>query len=175
VIELDDRQVIEADGSKFFDCYKWICLDGVIGLVSMATTTHIVSMVVMMEPNKLLILMTIDKWLKPAVQNVLIRTSVPVSLIWWRWSSRISYRIWWQLASDWRLKQAVQKMLIWTSVSVSMGLLVSKVKTIASNKWMNLMTIDKWLKPMVLISDKRVVALISNKRVEYLVNGEVNW
>jgi len=22
VIELDDRQVIEADGSKFFDCYK---------------------------------------------------------------------------------------------------------------------------------------------------------
>ena len=74
VIELDDRQVIEADGSKFFDCYKWICLDGVIGLVSMVTTTHIVSMVVMMEPNKLLILMTIDKWLKPAVRNFLIRT-----------------------------------------------------------------------------------------------------
>ena len=34
-----------------------ICLDDVVGLVSMVTTTCVVGMVMMMEPNKLLNLM----------------------------------------------------------------------------------------------------------------------
>ena len=42
---------------NFFDWDKWICLDGVDGLVSMVTTTCVVGMVMMMEPNKLLNLM----------------------------------------------------------------------------------------------------------------------
>ena len=135
--------MIEAGSSKCFDSNKCTCL---------------VNMVTMIEQNKLLNLMTIDKWLKPAVQKMLIRTSVSVSMV--------------LLVSKVTTIASNKWMNLMTSVSVSMGLLVSKVKTIASNKWMNLMTIDKWLKPMVLISDKRVVALISNKRVEYLVNGK---